>query len=80
MQEQSQTLSNSTQPGLRLLPTKDITGTLQSMDICNEADGYWVELERASNVRTVVSIIHKFTDLKFETSKKDRGIMVWRKA
>lgn len=55
------------------------TDMLKSMEI-SQSQALNVELSEAASVRTLISRLHKDTDLQFRTEKTDTGILVWRVA
>lgn len=66
-------------PNLRDLPGFNATEMLTNMPLGKgKEDGYETELEKVMSIRSLISLLHKTTSLKFETAKSDVGMIVWR--
>jgi hypothetical protein len=53
------------------------TYTLRNMKV-SKSKALNVELSEAASIRTLISRLHKDTDLHFRTEKTGTGILVWR--
>ena len=79
MQAETLNMDANTLPNLRDLRGLNITEMLNNMPIgSSKYDGYEIELEKVASIRSLLSQLHKSTELRFETAKTDKGIIIWR--